>query len=165
MRCQQAEKLILLDQSSELGDADRSTLREHLKTCSDCRGYEKLISGLESTIGEQASAKPPEATRELVMEMARKRQTPRDIRRTHSMGIWRPILASAAGLCLVLTGWLIFQRHQMEQELLLTDNISLQAAQEIVEELDNGDTQLDTLLMETTRDDDLALDYFVGSNI
>lgn len=71
MKCQRAEKLILLRDADELGSRRAAALEEHLNTCSSCREFAKLMT--ESMRGVNINEEPSLRAVQNVLRAARQR--------------------------------------------------------------------------------------------
>ncbi|MBN2704746.1 MAG: zf-HC2 domain-containing protein [Pontiellaceae bacterium] len=71
MRCQKAEKLIILRDADELSFRKVAALEAHLSTCSSCREFAKLMT--ESTRGVNMSEEPSVRAVQNVLRAARQR--------------------------------------------------------------------------------------------
>lgn len=57
MKCNEAEKLLLLQDADELIDRQANLLLEHLKACENCRDFEQSVT--ESRLAFHAMEEPP----------------------------------------------------------------------------------------------------------
>ncbi len=114
MKCHQAEQTILLLDSGELGTVRRHQLERHLRGCAACRAFQSDL--LASRRALQAIPTPAQAVRDRTALLEAATPHPRTVFSQspvpQPLNGWRPALAAAALLVLLLAGWLIRQGQE-----------------------------------------------------
>lgn len=104
MNCADFEKLILLQDSGELPDAERQVLADHLNGCSPCRDFRSQLAVIRTTLRQESTSLaegPPARVLDAIHEAAA-RHRPRE--RWGLATPWRGIWAAAASLALCFLG-------------------------------------------------------------
>lgn len=104
MKCQKAEKLILLKDADELGSRKIAALEEHLNTCSSCKEFTQLMT--ESTRGVNINNEPPARAVQNVLRAARQ-QVP-SARRSVPFLMLKPALGFTAA---IMVGLAVFSQY------------------------------------------------------
>ena len=92
MKCENAEKWILLTDSGELNDRRSKVLRSHLETCDSCRRFEKTLLFVKPV--SEPLSEPPVATIQNIMREARRLNEPKSVKILY----WKPAMAMAASV-------------------------------------------------------------------
>ena len=100
MNCRKAQQWILLEQSGELGSSRRPALQEHLASCSACRTWRD--ADLAGALAAARVLPMPEPDDRLVRAVVERMPACGPTRWT---ALWRPLIACAASLAVMLCAW------------------------------------------------------------
>jgi hypothetical protein len=149
MKCNEAEKSILLNDSGELSQKYGSALTTHLDHCISCQSFRNML--IEAREISFASEEPSETVLNTIKREARRIAPETKREKTH---YWKPALAMAASFML-LTG-LFFSTGRPDRvglELVMSDTELLGTHDQIVSVMYDG-----------LSDDDLAFNFLMTYN-
>ncbi len=146
MKCQHAEKLILLDDAGGLRPHRKRALAIHLGTCSGCRAFNRLVGGVKEAA--RLAAEPSAKTMQNVLRQARLNASER---RTAKMPVWKPAMATVLPLLLV-AGFLMtaLRPGKVGMELVVTETQLLDTEDQVV-----------SLMYSGLSEDDLAFNFLM----
>ncbi len=145
MKCNEAEKLILLQDSGEMAKKKRSGLTTHLHDCKPCHRFQHTV--MESQEAFKATDEPPIAVLNHVKREARWLAPEKG----RKILIFNPAVALAAALLIGLGVFFSTLRYnQIGLELILTETELLDTSDQIVRVMYNGLTE-----------DDLAFNFIM----
>ena len=164
MKCDRAQKRILLAQSGELSWLGRRGLSVHLRGCATCRRFETQLNGITAEVRGPEPVSPSAAVLERIRHAARKESSRSElihIRPSHEPFtlVFRPaIIYSSIALMLLLGFWLTIRPALNPSQTALQEPVP---ATPTGEEWDTAgiDTQIETLdewLDVATTDDDAS---------
>ena len=145
MKCQKAEKLILLQDSGELAAPRETALSAHLRECAPCREFRHAM--VESQEFYQAMEKPPAKAVQNVLREARLNAPEK---KTFALFTWKPALAMAASIAVVLGLLLVPGGDKVGMELVVTETQLLESEDQIV-----------SVMYEGLSEDDLAFNFLM----
>ncbi|MCF7848485.1 MAG: zf-HC2 domain-containing protein [Kiritimatiellales bacterium] len=96
MKCKNAEKWILLNDSGELDARRADLLRAHVETCESCRQFEQMIVTLKPAC--EFCAEPPATVLNNILREARKQVESKTVQLIY----WKPVLAMAASVMIAI---------------------------------------------------------------
>ena len=146
MKCNEAEKLVLLQDSGELAGNQADILSGHLEECKNCRNFQQSIAktGLAFQNMEEPSAK-------VVQNILREARLNAPHRKPSRIFGLKPALAMAAsamiGLGLFFT---VFSPGKVGMELVVTENQLLDSEDQFVNVMYSG-----------LSEDDLAINFLM----
>lgn len=147
MKCNEAEKWILLDDSGELSDKHGDALAAHLRDCNDCRSFRQIL-----TEARNPANLPAEEPSETILNNI-KREARRLAPETKRAKIlyWKPALAMAASVMILLGLVLSSVRpDRVGLELVMSDTDLLGTHDQIVSVMYDG-----------LSEDDLAFNFLM----
>lgn len=146
MKCNDAEKLILLQDSGELSGKRIAALDIHLGACESCRGFVQFLA--ESAKGVDIGEEPPV---KIVQNVLRAARTSAPEKKHVSIFGLKPALSMAACL-VILAGLLVghFNRNRVGLELFMTDAQLLEPEDQVV-----------SVMYEGLSEDDLAFNFLM----
>ncbi len=149
MKCQDAEKYILLQDSGEMPEKRANELAAHLHDCEPCQEFQ--FSLIESQVHFQTLEEEPSATAMQNVLREARMNTPegRNVRLPH-FG-WRPAIGMAAALVIGLG--LFFGQYSSDQvamELVMTETQLLETEDQVASTIYDGFS-----------DDDLAFNFLM----
>ncbi len=160
MKCEQAKREILLEQSGELPDRKRSRLNEHVRSCADCRAFRTSSVYLARVATEHGT--DDEKVSEFTMsriEQAGRTAITRRVPRKHPartepfIQVWRPVLVYATTVLILILGWVAIQSRSPEQSTIAqTPSIEAPTASDWVNGIDDEIDELNQLLAMTSAD-------------
>lgn len=146
MKCNEAEKLMLLQHSAELKERKSAVLTAHLDECTSCRQFQKVLvvaGNLEAT-GTEPSVK----TMQNVFREARLRAPQKKHYRIFG---WKPVLAMASSLAIVL-GFVLSNVHPDKVGMIYTVTET---------QLLGPDDQVVSVMYDGLSEDDLAFNFLM----
>jgi hypothetical protein len=146
MRCSEAEKSILLQDSGELGAARSGKLEAHLSGCASCRGFRQdlLNTGSVFNAGREPSAKA-------VQDVLRTARITAPTQQHQPVFIWKPAMAVAATVVLALGLFIgIYDPYKVGMEIDMTEAQLLQPEDQVV-----------SIMYEGLSEDDLAFNFLM----
>lgn len=145
MKCNTAEKWILLEDSGELSSTQSDPLSAHLRDCAACRSFGQVLA--EARTASMPQEEPSQAVLNTVKRVARR--TP-ETKRTKII-LWKPALAMAASFMILLGLFLSTVRpDRIGLELVIADTELLGTQDQIVNVMYNG-----------LSEDDLAFNFLM----
>ncbi|MDH3981901.1 MAG: hypothetical protein OES84_03260 [Kiritimatiellaceae bacterium] len=146
MKCQNAEKLILLKDSGEIKPEQNRVLKSHLSECEACRQFQQVLSKSLNTF--QTMEEPSAKVMQNVLRVARVNAPEKEL--THLFGL-KPALATAASLLIAL-GILFatFNPDKVGMEFVITKTQLLESEDQIVSVIYDGFSE-----------DDLAFNFLM----
>ena len=146
MKCNEAEKYILLQDSGEISGKHGGVLAAHLRGCEACRRFQHALA--ESCGMIQASEEPSEAIVNNIKREAR-RLVPEQKQATFVY--WKPAVAMAASAMIALGMFLsVFRPDHIGLELVMTETELLGSQDQVVSVMYGG-----------LSDDDLAFNFLM----
>lgn len=146
MKCEKVQKLMLLQDSGELGAHSERVLEEHILGCDTCRGFKRLL--IETKEHVETADGPREKVLQDIKRAARL-QTP--ALKKHNAFYWKPAFATVAtvliGLGLFFSS---FRPDSVGLELVLEDTQLLSTEDQAVRVMYNG-----------LSEDDLAFNFLM----
>ena len=134
MKCNEAEKFILLQASGELGAAQICKLENHLACCEYCRRFEQLLQ--ESSHAISFEMEPSNTAVQNVLRAARLHAPEHRSLRVFSL---KPALAMAASAAILLGIFLgRYQPNRVGMELTVTDAQLLEPEDQVVSVMYDG---------------------------
>jgi len=146
MKCNEAEKYILLKDSGELSGKHASELDAHVDTCLSCRQFAQLLKESSQLI-EYAE----EPSLRSVQNVLRTVRTNAPVKKRHAIFGYKPLLAAAASMVLLLgllAGYI--NNHRIGLEMFLSDA-----------QLMNAEDQVVSVMYEGLSEDDLAFNFLM----
>lgn len=149
MKCQDAEKYILLQDSGEMPEKRANELAAHLHDCEPCQEFQ--FSLIESQVHFQTLEEEPSATTmQNVLREARVNAPEGHNARLPHFG-WRPALGMAAALMIGLSLFFgMYSSDQVAMELVMTETQLLET-----------EDQVASTIYEGFSDDDLAFNFLM----
>jgi len=146
MKCQEAEKLIILQDSCEMAEKMANPLAAHLHDCNPCQQFQHAL--LESQHSFQSEEEPSTKVMQDILREARL-QAPE--KKKSRIILFRPAWAAAASLLIGLGVFFsTFSPDKVGLELMVTDTQMLNAAD-----------QLESVMYDGLSDDDLAFNFLM----
>jgi len=146
MKCTEAEKSILLQDSGELGSAGMLQLEEHLAGCDACQAFKQVLTASSTTF--RAAEEPSLKTVQDVLRMARVHAP---VRTRHHLFGWKPAVAMAAVAVAALG---LFLGHygpdRIGIDMMVTDTQLLEPEDQVV-----------SVMYEGLSEDDLAFNFLM----
>ena len=157
MKCETIEQYILLEQSGELSDSQKRELDTHVEGCEQCRAFRTdsvLLSELarvpehETVVSEHTIYRIGQEAQSTIMTQAKPRGhrvfAPR--KQEPVFLFWRPILACAAALLLIVAAWGVWSARGPVTQVAQT---TIEQAEDLTWEngLDDEIRELDELLV------------------
>ena len=146
MKCNEAEKRILLQHSAELNRRKSGELTAHLDGCASCRQFQKalVIEGNLKSIETEPAAK----TMQNVLRQARLNAPAKKHYRIFG---WKPVLAMASSLAIVL-GFVLSNVHPDKVGMIYTVTET---------QLLGPDDQVVSVMYDGLSEDDLAFNFLM----
>ncbi len=146
MKCQDAEKLLLLQDSGELSGGKAKLLRVHLQECEPCRQFQSMLIEAQSTFA--AVEEPGVKAMQNVLREARLYAPEKKHLKIFS---WKPALAMAASLMIGLGFFsLTLRPDKVGMEFVVTETQLLDAEDQVVDVMYSG-----------LSEDDLAFNFLM----
>ncbi|MCK4563120.1 MAG: hypothetical protein KAU94_00440 [Verrucomicrobia bacterium] len=146
MKCNEAEKCVLLQDSREISGKHGGALAAHLHGCEACRRFQHALAGSRGIV--QASKEPSEAILNNIKREAR-RLVPEQKQATFIY--WKPAVAMAASVMIALGMFLsVFRPDHIGLELVMTETELLGSQDQVVSVMYGG-----------LSDDDLAFNFLM----
>lgn len=146
MKCTEAQKNILLQDSGELGASGICKLEVHLADCESCRQFKQAL--LESANLFDAAHEPSVRTVQDVLRTARTHAPTR--KHEHVLG-WKPSLAMAASVLIVLgLAFGNYNSNKVGLELMVSDAQLLEPEDQVV-----------SIMYDGLSEDDLAFNFLM----
>ena len=146
MKCEKAEKHILLQDSGELADHLTSPLAAHLQNCDPCQQFQHAL--LESHNSVQLTEEP---SIKIIQDVLREARQNAPEKKPAAFGALRPIIGVAASLAIGLgVFFTAFSSDQVGMELVVTETQLLKSADQLV-----------SVMYEGLSEDDLAFNFFM----
>ncbi|MEE9369812.1 MAG: hypothetical protein V3V05_13270 [Pontiella sp.] len=146
MKCEKAEKHILLQDSGELADHLMSPLAMHLHNCDPCQQFQHTL--LESHNSVQSTEEPSIKIMQNVLREARQNAPEKS---PAAFGALRPLIGVAASLLIGLGVFFsAFNPDQVGMELVVTEMQLLKSSDQLV-----------SIMYEGFSEDDLAFNFFM----
>jgi len=145
MKCQEAEKLLLLQDSGEMPPNQANALATHLHNCNACREFQHAM--IESQGYFRTKAEPSAKALQDVLREARlnapKKKSP-------TLSVWKPALAMAASIVVVFGILMAPGGNKVGMELVVTETQLLEAEDQAV-----------SVMYEGLSEDDLAFNFLM----
>ncbi len=147
MKCNEAEKQILLKASGELKHPMEKRLAEHILECASCKGFERML--IETGEGFLAEAEPSAKVVQDIVRIARL-QAPEP--RRLSLRILKPALAMAASFVVIMgmVAGNLGSSNEAVTVLTVTDTQML-----------NPEDQVLSIMYDGLSEDDLAFNFLM----
>lgn len=146
MKCGEAEKWILLQDSSEISSGHNEALCTHLRECAACRQFQHTLTITPDLF--QATAEPPEAILNTIKREAR-RLAPEQ--KTAPIFHWKPALAMAASVAILFGIFLsAFRPDHIGLELVMIETELFDIQDQVVSTMYGG-----------LSEDDLAFNFLM----
>jgi anti-sigma factor RsiW len=134
MKCNNAEAVLLLQDSGEADRRQADALAAHLSTCERCRAFQAAMTETRLAVGPMDE--PPVATVQQVLRHARQRAPEKRPLRLFGL---KPVLAMAASLVIALGLFLsAFSPGKVGMELDVTETQLLESEEQIVDVMYSG---------------------------
>jgi len=146
MKCHDAEKLMLLQQSGCLSDRKIGALAAHRNQCPACAAFHQALTTAQSTFARQQE--PPVR---IVQNILREARTNAPEKKKYRTFVPRPALAMAASV-FILLGLLFtaYRPGRVGMEMIVTEA-----------QLLNTEDQIASVLYSGLSEDDLAFNFFM----
>ena len=146
MKCEKAQKLILLQDSSELADHMDSPLSAHLTDCDPCRQFQHTMR--ES---KNAFVSTEEPGGKVIQDILREARLNVPEKKPAVFGALRPLVGVAASLLIGLgIFFTAFSPDKVGMELVVTETQLLESSDQLV-----------SIMYEGLSEDDLAFNFFM----
>ena len=145
MKCQEAEKLLLLKGSGEIAAPQETALSAHLRKCAECRGFRHATIKSKDTF--QAMEEPPAKA---VQNVLREARVNAPAKKTFTLFSWKPALAVAASIAVVLGLLMVPGGDKVGMELVVTETQLLKSEDQVV-----------SVMYEGLSEDDLAFNFLM----
>lgn len=145
MKCQNAEKLILLQDCGEIKAPHRDALSAHLRKCAECRNFQRALAESQEALLPRAE---PSAT--AVQNVLREARLNAPEKKTFALFSWKPMLALAASIAVVLGLLTVPNGNKVGMELVVTEQQMLESEDQIV-----------SVMYEGLSEDDLAFNFLM----
>lgn len=134
MKCNKAEKLLLLQDSGELAGRQADTLSDHLNGCKNCRNFQQSLA--ESSLAFQSIEEPGIKVVQDVLREARRNAPQKKPDRIFGL---KPALAMAASAMIGLGLFFsVFSPGKVGMELVVTENQLLESEDQFVNVMYSG---------------------------
>ena len=144
MKCNEAEKLILLQDSGEIAKKETGALAAHLHGCDPCRRFQHAMVEAQDVF---QAAREPSAT---VLHNVKREARWLAPEKTAQTFVLRPVLAIAASILIGFGIFFTVFRDTVGLELMMTETELLDAPDQIVSVMYDGLTE-----------DDLAFNFLM----
>ncbi|MEA2067908.1 MAG: hypothetical protein U9P12_01795 [Verrucomicrobiota bacterium] len=146
MKCQKAEKLILLQDSGEMAEKQANPLAAHLHDCEPCRQFQHAL--IESAASFQSLEEPPAKAMQNILREARLNAPEKEPAKVFG---FKPALAMAASLVIGLGFFFsAFGPDKVGLELVMTETQLMESADQLVSVMYSG-----------LSEDDLAFNFLM----
>jgi len=146
MKCNEAEKWVLLQDSGECASHKSGALAAHLHDCEPCRRFQHAL--MESRNAFETLAEPPEAIVNTVKREIRKR-VPKS--KKAEIIYWKPVLAVAASVMIALgLFFTVFRPDRVGLELVMDETQLFDTSSQVVSVMYSG-----------LSEDDLAFNFLM----
>lgn len=134
MKCNHAERLILLQDSGEAAAGKAGALVAHLHDCGDCRRFQHAL--MEAHGSAEALAEP---SAKVVLDILREARLAAPQRKSASRFLWKPAFATAAAVVVGL-GFLVpaLLSNPVGMELVVTATQLMEPEDQIVSVMYSG---------------------------
>lgn len=134
MKCQHAEKLLLLQGSGELSGNKAELLNTHLQGCEACQQFQSMLIEAQTAF---APTEEPSAT--AVQNILREARLNAPEKRSARIAAWKPALAMAVSVMVGLGFFsLTLRPDKVGLELVVTETQLLDADDQVVDVMYNG---------------------------